>query len=120
MKKQQLRQVLIEAWEGREMSDAEELEFNADVDYGTLSGRIAAFRRKCDRFVESTMVSSFIFFVIVVAGALVGLQTYKSAQRWSKDNGGVFEVTDTVILWIFTAEVVLKIIGKGGHFFRGG
>jgi voltage-gated sodium channel len=51
----------------------------------------------------------FIIMVILVAGILVGVQTYPL----SPDTEGTLEVVDAVILTIFTAEVVLKITAEG-------
>lgn len=70
----------------------------------TLSQKIKAFAYG-ERF------GYFILGCIVVAGVLVGMQTYPGMET----NKAV-TTTDTIILYIFTAETGLKILSEGFAF----
>jgi voltage-gated sodium channel len=62
------------------------------------------------RLVASTFFQRFIIAAIVVSAILVGLETSQSlVSRW----GQVFHVLDRIIVWIFTLEIVIKLIGAG-------
>ncbi len=62
--------------------------------------------------------NNFITAVIVLAGVLIGIETYPSAtERW----GGIMHVLDQIILWIFVAEVAIKMTAeapKPWRYFR--
>ena len=62
----------------------------------------------CDIVVQSSLFNNWILLCIIVAGVLVGMQTYGEMAG----NFGV-EITNIVVLYSFTAEVVLKIISEG-------
>ncbi len=65
--------------------------------------------RKVRKLTRNPMFDQFIITVIIIAGILVGVQTYPLdplvVQR--------LEIVDTVILAIFSIEVVLKILAEG-------
>jgi voltage-gated sodium channel len=57
----------------------------------------------------------FILGVIVLAGILVGIQTYHDeVKAWA----GALEWIDLVILFIFTFELLVKILAEGQHPWR--
>jgi voltage-gated sodium channel len=59
---------------------------------------------------DSRWFNQFILGVIILAGALVGLQTYHEQMRpWNH----LLESVDMVILLIFTLEIVVKIAAEG-------
>ena len=62
----------------------------------------------CDIFVASKFFNNWILFCIIIAGLLVGIQTYKEMES----NIGVI-IADQIVLYSFVAEVVLKIIAEG-------
>eukprot|EP00164_Ancoracysta_twista_P003663 GFYU01004905.1.p1 GENE.GFYU01004905.1~~GFYU01004905.1.p1 ORF type:complete len:464 (+),score=104.38 GFYU01004905.1:113-1504(+) len=64
----------------------------------------------CAMFTENRYFYSFMVFVIIAAGILVGLQTFPDIERSNKE---VFHVVDWIITGIFTLEVVLKILALG-------
>ena len=66
------------------------------------------FAHVCDDVAQSSMFGNFILLCIIVAGALVGIQTYDGFE----DDPTVQSV-DFFILVMFTIEVTLKIIGEG-------
>ncbi len=59
------------------------------------------------QFVESHAFTRFIVGVILAAAALVGLSTSKPLMA---QHGGLIDLLDTVVLWIFAAEAALKIL----------
>ena len=64
---------------------------------------------------ESGWFSKFIITVIVGAGVLVGIQTYPSMVS---EYEGILNALDSIILWIFVAEVVVKIGAEGSKPFN--
>lgn len=64
----------------------------------------------CKRIAESKWFSNFILGVILAAGVVVGLQTYK---QFEIDHRVLLTALDNIILGIFVIEVVIKIIAEG-------
>jgi len=64
----------------------------------------------CKRISEASWFSYFIFGVIIAAGVVVGLQTYKEFEA---DHHTLLSFLDTIILSIFALEVLIKIIAEG-------
>ena len=64
--------------------------------------------RKVARMTTSQEFSGFIIFVIIIAGLLVGIQTYEGM-----DQNPIVNTIDTIILGVFSFEVVCKIIMEG-------
>ena len=62
-----------------------------------------------ETWVRSVYFVNFITFVIVLAGAIVGAQTYPSIE-YDPHLRAIFEAFDDLILLIFTAEAGLKIL----------
>lgn len=58
----------------------------------------------CKTIADSRYFQDFITFAIVVASALVGIQTYEEMENLS-----VLTLLDEIILYIFTIECVIKI-----------
>ncbi len=70
------------------------------------------------RIVDSSLFQNFITGVILFAGVLVGLETYPSIVQ---SHGPLLHVLDAAVLWIFVAEIVLKMGALGSrphHYFR--
>lgn len=65
--------------------------------------------------VESTSFQAFIVAMILVAAVLVGAETYPSVVE---QYGGTLHTLNTVILWIFVVEAVLKMAQHGSRFYR--
>lgn len=59
---------------------------------------------------ESSWFKKIIIFVIVFAGLIIGLETYPSIMS---SYGDWLYVVDVLILCIFIAEIIIKIIAKG-------
>ncbi len=67
---------------------------------------------------ENQTFNNFILWVIVAAGVLVGVQTYHAAVA---PYHHILEALDTLILLIFTIEVMIKILADADNplrFFR--
>jgi len=58
---------------------------------------------------ESTRFQNFIIGVILVAGILVGVQTYPSMEA---AYGHSIHIADQIILWIFVGEALIKLGAK--------
>lgn len=62
----------------------------------------------CDTFANSNGFGNFILGCIMVAGALVGIQSY---SKYEEDP--ILIAIDNFILYAFTLEVLVKIVGEG-------
>ena len=74
-------------------------------------------RERLGRWVEGRAVSNFIIGVIVFNAALLGMET---APALMEKYGTLILFLDRVCLFIFIAEITLKIIARGVGFFRNG
>jgi voltage-gated sodium channel len=62
------------------------------------------------RIVQSPGFQNFITLVIILAGVLVGLETSAEiVARWES----VFHVLDGIVLWVFVAEIAIKLASEG-------
>lgn len=67
------------------------------------------------RLVETNAFHGFIIAAIVSAGIVVGIETYPSmVQRY----GRVLHFLDQLILWIFVAEILLKLTAHSPKFWN--
>ena len=64
---------------------------------------------------EASWFSNFIIAVILAAGVLVGFETYPSVVE---KHGHTVHLLDKIILWIFVAEVVIKMGAEGSRPWR--
>jgi voltage-gated sodium channel len=74
------------------------------------------------RLVNSARFQNFILAMIVLSGVLVGFETYPAFSEGTPIGNAVILVQQ-VILWIFVAEQVLKIVACGDrpwNYFRQG
>jgi voltage-gated sodium channel len=69
----------------------------------------------CKQIAAADWFQRFITLVIVCAGVLVGVETYPGIAARHHD---LLHVLDLVVLWIFFAEVSVKMIAEGKHFYR--
>ncbi|MCC7508371.1 MAG: ion transporter [Planctomycetes bacterium] len=70
------------------------------------------------RVTEHKWFQAFIIGVIVLAGVVVGIETY---HQFYADHHFIIHLLDQIILGIFTVEIVLKLIAKWPkphHFFK--
>ncbi len=66
----------------------------------------------CKKITESKWFQNFIIAVIILAGVLVGIQTYgEKVIHWAP----VIDKLDWIILIIFTIEVIIKITAEGNQ-----
>lgn len=69
----------------------------------------------CRQLADSAGFQNAITIVIVLAGILVGVETY---QDFAARHHHVIYVLDQLIIWIFVAEVIVKMVAEGKHFYR--
>jgi voltage-gated sodium channel len=70
---------------------------------------------RLEALVTNPVFERIILTVIVVNAITLGLETSKSVMA---SYGTVLQTIDTVILWIFVAELVAKMIAFGSRFWR--
>lgn len=76
---------------------------------GELSTGQSIIVRMANIAVESILFKRFIIFIIVLAGILVGVQTFPDIEaRWAP----LLNALDSLVLGIFTIEVLLKMTAK--------
>lgn len=74
-------------------------------------------RRRLAALVESEPFQRAVMGLIVLNAVTLGLETSDSIMaRW----GDLLAVIDTVVLWIFVAELLLRIVAHGPRFFTNG
>ena len=64
---------------------------------------------------ESKWFNNFITAVIILAGVIVGIQTYKD---FAAEHEFTLHIFDQVILWIFVLEVIVKMLAEGKKPWR--
>ena len=67
------------------------------------------------RFVNSTLFQNSILLLILLAAALVGIETYPAMR---KQYGTLLDALDSIVLWLFVLEAVLKMAQHGKHWHR--
>lgn len=74
----------------------------------------------CKKVAEAKWFQNSITVAIIIAGVLVGIATY---PEFSAKHESLLELLNKIILWIFVAEVVVKIIAEGKkpwNYFKDG
>lgn len=74
-------------------------------------------RTKIGAIVNSPRIQNLITALVVINAVILGLETWDSAEHHF---GAALRAIDTVILWIFVAEIAAKITAHGRHFFKNG
>ncbi len=69
----------------------------------------------CKKIAEAAWFQNFIIGVIVLAGVVVGIQTYPEIEE---SHHGILHLLDQLILWIFVAEVLIKMVAEGSRPWR--
>jgi len=67
---------------------------------------------------ESKAFQNFIIVAILMAGVLVGIQTYEASSPAVRDMVGTLNLLDSIILWIFVVEIVIKVGAEGNKPWR--
>lgn len=69
----------------------------------------------CKKIAESKPFKRFILLLIILASALVGLETYENiAQQYE----WLFIFTDEIVLFFFSIEIIIKIVAEGKRPMR--
>lgn len=74
----------------------------------------------CRKLVKSNLFNGFIIATIIVAGIVVGIETFPSLEH---SYSGLWQVLDKLILTIFTIEIIIKMIALSPNplrFFKDG
>ncbi|MBX9701396.1 MAG: ion transporter, partial [Acetobacteraceae bacterium] len=72
-------------------------------------------RARVARFVSAAPFQGAIIALILLNAVTLGLETWDSVMA---DWGGLLQAADRVMLWLFTAELALRIYAFRGRFFR--
>src|SRR5690606_20728215 len=67
------------------------------------------------KLADSPLFQNFITVVIILAGVLVGFETYPSIVT---AHGPLLHVLNELVLWIFVLEVAVKMGAEGKQFWR--
>jgi voltage-gated sodium channel len=59
---------------------------------------------------DSNLFVGFILFVIVLAGVIVGIETY---EDFARQHHFILSILDTAVLWIFVVEIGIKLLAEG-------
>lgn len=69
----------------------------------------------CKKIAESKWFQNSITIAIIIAGILVGIATY---TEFAERHHVLLELLNKIILWIFVAEVVIKMVAEGKKPWR--
>ena len=70
-------------------------------------------QQKLRALTESKQFQIFFIAIILLSGLVVGLDSYPSI---STQYGRILHVMDSIILWLFVFEILLKMVVLGGRF----
>ena len=70
-------------------------------------------QQKLRALTESKQFQIFFIAIILLSGLVVGLDSYPSI---SAQYGRILNVMDSIILWLFVFEILLKMVALGGRF----
>ena len=73
--------------------------------------------KKIEKIVESTLFQNFIIGVIIFNGITMGLETSKVIMA---DYGAIIRMLDTLVIAIFTIEIVMRLYVYRVPFFKSG
>ncbi|MCB0510602.1 MAG: ion transporter [Chitinophagales bacterium] len=77
----------------------------------------------CKKLAEASWFQGFIIFIILLAGVVVGIQTYEVSGTLKESWLPTLHLLDLIILAIFTVEVVVKMLAEGKkpwNYFKDG
>jgi voltage-gated sodium channel len=67
----------------------------------------------CKKIAKSNWFQAFIIMSIMLAGVVVGIQTYESTSARIRSISSILSTLDLVVLIVFTIEVVIKVLAEG-------
>lgn len=79
-------------------------------------GEHANSETSLSRLVESALFRNVITALILINAVILGASTYRAMPEWR----AVLSVADTLIVYAFVVELVLKLIAWRGNFFKSG
>jgi voltage-gated sodium channel len=69
----------------------------------------------CKKIAESKWFQNSITLAIIIAGILVGIATY---SEFAEKHHFILELLNKIILWLFVAEVIIKMVAEGRKPWR--
>mmetsp|Transcript_14306 Transcript_14306/g.29405 ORF Transcript_14306/g.29405 Transcript_14306/m.29405 type:complete len:927 (+) Transcript_14306:101-2881(+) len=111
----QMTNMLVNIWDG---ADLDEMVNRVKTDEVTGSpGRVLWWHLSLfmKSIADSSKFQNFIIAVILVAGTMVGIQTFK---EFEEENRVALESIDAVILYIFIVEIVIKMVAEDVYPLR--
>jgi len=102
---QRLQHLMVKAWSGNEMVDEEVVLSSGNAFYRHYS----RFSNVCYRISESKQFGDFVTLMIIVAGVVIGIQTF---DNLTTQQISILQALDQFIVAVFTLEMVLRIIGE--------
>lgn len=78
---------------------------------------IAALQARVDRFVSHPGIQRMIFAAIIINAVVLGMETSPSIMA---EYGPLLIAIDYACLSFFVVEILAKLFGQGGRFFRNG
>mmetsp|Transcript_35695 Transcript_35695/g.47076 ORF Transcript_35695/g.47076 Transcript_35695/m.47076 type:complete len:920 (-) Transcript_35695:400-3159(-) len=106
-KQQRAADLMFKAWEGMDMHETVD---TAGEYKNPFRNYYAKLSWLCRRITKHSGFQNFIVLVILLAGVLVGLQTY--SDTFTDAQNSVIETIDAAILWVFTSEVIIKVVAE--------
>jgi len=76
---------------------------------------MSTYSEYCDKIAHTSWFNNFILFVILLAGVLVGIQTYGEQVA---DYKWLLFIVDQFILLIFLVEIIIKMSAEGNRPLR--
>lgn len=74
------------------------------------------FKQKCFDCAENLRFQNFILLLIVINAVLIGMDTFDL----DSDISNIVSVLDTLILYIFIVELIIRLVAHGANFFNDG
>lgn len=83
------------------------------------NGRISNITNWCDRIVSHSLFTWIITVLILINAVIVGLETYPGIYN---KHASTFHIIDRIVLWLFTIEIVIKLVAARPtfHYFKDG
>ena len=106
--REKMRAVLSQAW----TCDTDQVKIKSSTKTPTNAFRAnySKLSKRCQKIVEHPSFANGVTYVILLAGVVVGLQTDAAVMEAA---GSTLFMIDTIILAVFTTEVILKMVAEG-------
>ena len=75
-----------------------------------------SFKQKCFNTSEDTRFQNFILLLIVLNAVMIGIDTFEL----NTDLKAAIDIADTIVLYIFIVELLIRLVAHGSTFFSDG